>query len=214
MQQNNALLLNNTLYANVSPAGAFYAVSSQEQNPSRTLLVSIMRYGTNEPLTEENLLAWSDSPDLDSALSLLYRLQRLEFIYGTEAPREVDESNLEVRLPTILKKLSDTGRVLLSDGDGLYYAGVGFNHESAEEIAALAGDMVSLSERHGLLLKNNLNISPNAWSLCNPTGLSELAFFSLFFNQNIFVLVVGGKPQLQNDNFVELVEILYRRYGG
>lgn len=214
MSQNDALLLNGQLYANVSPAGAFYAVSGQEQNASRKLLTSIFRHGAHEPLTEENLMLWSESEDLDSALALLYRLQRLEFIYGTEEPIDFDETNLETRLPVILKKLSDTGRTLLADGDGLYYAGVGFHHESAEEIAALAGDMVSLSERHGLLLKNNLNVSPNAWALCNPAGTSELAFFSLFFNHNIFVLVLGGKPQLQNDHFVELIEILYRRYGG
>ena len=211
--QGNSLQLNGSLYANVSPAGAFYVVSSQEQNASRMFLSSVIKYGSSQPITEENLLSWSGCDSLESALSLLYRLQRLEFVYGTEQPQVIDESNLEQRLPDIMKQLSDTGRVLLADGNGLYYSGVGFHHESAEEISALAGDMVSLSERHGLLLKNNLNLSPNSWSLCDPTGQSELAFFSLFFNNNVFVLVIGGKPQLQNDSFVELVEILYRRYG-
>ncbi|WP_434779708.1 peptidase M23 [Neisseria sp. Ec49-e6-T10] len=212
--RSDSLSLNGTLYANVTPAGAFYAVSNRENNASRMLLSSILKEGSKVPLTEDTLLQWSGCADIETALSLLFRLQRLEFVYGTETPNEINEQNLEVRLPDILKKLSDTGRTLLADGDGLYYAGAGFHHESAEEIAALAGDMVSLSERHGLLLKNNLNLSPNAWSLCDPTGQSELAFFSLFFNNNAFVLVIGGVPQLQGEAFVELVEILYRRYGG
>ncbi len=211
--QNDTIQLNDVLYANVSPAGAFYVVSSKEQNTSRTLLSSVLKYGVKEPLTTENLLSWSECSDIETALSLLYRLQRLEFIYGTEKPKEIDTSNLEQRLPGILKQLSDTGKVLLADENGLYYAGVGFDHESAEEISALAGDVVALSERHSSLLKNNLGLNPNDWSVCDPTGQSELAFFSLFFNDNTFVLVTGGKPQLQNDSFVDLVEILYHRYG-
>ena len=211
--QNDTLQLNSVLYANVSPAGAYYVVSNKEQNTSRAFLSSVLIHGVQEPLTTDNLLAWSECQDTETALSLLYRLQRLEFIYGTEKPRQVDTSNLEQRLPGILKQLSGTGRALLADENGLYYAGVGFDHESAEEISALAGDVVTLSERHSSLLKNNLDLNPNAWSVCDPTGQSELAFFSLFFNENNFMLVTGGKPQLQNSSFVDLVEILYHRYG-
>ena len=211
--QNDTILLNKALYANVSPAGAFYVVSSKEQNTSRTLLSSVLKHGSKEPLTEKNLLAWSECADKETALSLLYRLQRLEFIYGTEKPREIDTSNLEQRLPGILKQLSSIGRVLLADENGLYYAGVGFEHESAEEISALAGDVIALSERHSLLIKNNLELNPNAWSVCDPAGQSELGFFSLSFNESTFILVTGGKPQLQNDSFVDLVEILFHRYG-
>lgn len=207
------LSLNASLYANVTPAGAFYATSSRERNPSRDLLCSILKEGAETPISDETLMAWTNSENLDSALSLLYRLQRLEFIYGANSSHEVRMSDLEIRLPDILKNLSDTGRALLADNNGLYYATSGYHHESAEEIAALAGDMVRLSERHALLLKNNLNISQNAWAISDPAGRSELAFFPLFFGENTFVLVVGGTPQLQSEAFVELVEILHRRYG-
>jgi hypothetical protein len=58
-----------------------------------------------------------------------------------------------------------------------------------------------------------LNIHQNAWSICDPSGQSHLAFYPLYFGEYKFVLVIGGKPQLQNEAFVEFVEILYRRYG-
>ncbi|WP_376767250.1 roadblock/LC7 domain-containing protein [Paludibacterium denitrificans] len=68
-------------------------------------------------------------------------------------------ANLESQLPELLSNLSDTQHALLADDNGLYYATAGFLHESAEEIAALAGDIISLSRRHTLLLKQNLNLT-------------------------------------------------------
>ena len=72
---------------------------------------------------------------------MLYRLQRLEFLYGEETPTIVSQDNLESRLPEMLGRLSDTGKALIADDNGLYFATAGFHHESSEEIAALAGEV-------------------------------------------------------------------------
>ncbi|PXX48714.1 MULTISPECIES: hypothetical protein [Aquitalea] len=205
------LSLKDTLYPIASPAGAYYAVSSPEQDAARVLLTQILRLGHSVPLTEALLEEWSGN-DLGKGLETLYRLQRLEFVHGTEQPRPPLAINLESQLPTLLAALSGNGRALLADDNGLYYATAGFHHESAEEIAALAGDIISLSRRHALLLKNNLNISNLAWAISNPAGHSELAFYPLHVGQQSFVLVIGGTPRLQDEHFVTLIELLSRRY--
>ncbi len=206
------LSLNPALYAEVTPAGAYYAVSSPTPDSARRMLVRILREGSLAPLTEERLLALAEAETVEQGLQLLYRLQRLEFVQGTETPRPQPEGNLETMLPDLLGRLSDSGRALLADDNGFYLACSGFRHESAEEIAALAGDMLSLSQRHALLLKNNLNISNSAWAISNPAGHSELGFFPLHVGRQSFVLIVGGNPQLQGVEFVTLVESLSRRY--
>jgi len=207
----DALSLNSNLYPIASPAGAYYAVSSPEPDAARTLLLHILRLGHTIPLTEALLEEWSGN-NLEKGLETLYRLQRLDFVQGTAEPRPTLSINLEMQLPSLLEALSERGHALLADDNGLYYATAGFHHESAEEIAALAGDIVTLSRRHALLLKNNLNISSQAWSVSNPAGQSELGFFPLHVGQQSFVLVTGGTPQLQNEAFVTLVELLSRRY--
>ncbi len=209
-----SLTLQTQLYPKVTPAGAYYAVSGYQPNPSRTLLYSILRLETPKAVTQETLTEWAGTDNYNTALSLLYRLQRLEFLYGEESPTLVAQTDLETRLPEMLGKLSDTGKALLADDNGLYFATAGFHHESAEEVAALAGEVARLSEQHALLIKNNLNINQNSWAICDPSGRSEMAFFPLYFGDNKLILVIGGNPQLQNDNFVELVQVLYRRYGG
>ncbi|OWY39455.1 hypothetical protein CEK28_08260 [Xenophilus sp. AP218F] len=205
------LKLKDTLYPMATPAGAYYAVSSPEQDPARILLGHILRVGHSVPLSAELLGEWTGGA-VDAALETLYRLQRLEFVHGTEAPRPPASSNLESQLPGLLARLSDCGRALLADDNGLYYATAGFHHESAEAIAALAGDIVSLGRRHALLLKNHLNLGSGAWAVANPVGASELAFYPLYIGQQSFVLIIGGAPQLQDQHFVTLIELLARRY--
>ena len=207
------LSLQTQLYPKVTAAGAYYAISGTQQNPSRTLLHGILKATDPEPVSEASLLKWSGSDNYESAINLLYRLQRLEFLYGEETPTVIAQDNLENRLPELLAQLSDTSKALIADDNGLYYACAGFHHESAEEIAALAGEVARLSEQHALLIKNHLNINQNSWAVCDPAGRSELAFFPMYLGENKLILVIGGTPQLQNDNFVELVQVLYRRYG-
>lgn len=208
-----SLSLQTQLYPRVTSAGAYYAISGYQPNPSRNLLYNILKQEKPKAVSQEVLAEWTGTDNLEAAISLLYRLQRLEFLYGEENPTVVSQSDLENRLPNLLGSLSDVGKALIADDNGLYFATAGFHHESSEEIAALAGEVARLSEQHALLIKNNLNINQNSWSVCDPSGRSELAFFPMYFGDNKLILVIGGTPQLQNDNFVELVQVLYRRYG-
>ena len=146
---------------------------------------------------------------MDTALNLLYRLQRLEFLYGAETPVEFPKLDDDT-LVNLLSHMSDSQKALLIDQDGFYFANSGFNHEAAEEVAILASEAIRLSERHALLIKNNLNIYQNAWGLCDPTGQSELTFFPIYINDAKYILVTGGTPQLHKEAFVSLVYALYQ----
>lgn len=205
------LLLQSNLYPRITPAGAYYAVSSDLSSASRTLLYGLLRAGNDETISSEKLLAWADTADINAALNLLYRLQRLEFLYGDEEPGK-DDLTFD-RVPEILASLSSVGKALIADANGLYFANTGFHHETAEEVGVLAGEVAALGEKHKLLIKNNLGIHHNTWGVCDPTGQSELSFFPLYIGKTKLILVVAGTPDLNQDAFVSLVKILYNRYG-
>ncbi len=206
------LTLNHSLYAEATPAGAYYAVASPTPDPSRRLLAGILKEGFAAPVSEERLVAWSGAASVDQAMQHVYRLQKLDFIQGTDAPSPPTDVSLEILLPNLIGNLSESGRALLADDNGFYLASSGFLHEAAEEIAALAGDILALSTRHALLLKNNLNIGSSAWAISDPTGRSELAFYPLHVGSQAFILIIGGTPRLQGEEFVTLVQALSRRY--
>ena len=192
----STLSLQSNLYPHVTPAGAYYAVSSNIPSASRTLLHGILQASYNA----------------DSALNLLYRLQRLEFLYGDESPSVKESSMTDEQLPELLAQLSSTGRALLADGNGLYFANAGFHHETAEEVGLMSSEVAALGEKHQLLVKNNLNIHHNAWGICDPSGQTELTFFPLYAGKVKLVLVVAGVPDLNKEAFVSLIKVLCNRY--
>lgn len=209
----STLSLQSNLYPKITPAGAYYAVSGDTPSASRTLLYGLLRADATETISSEKLLAWADTSDIDSALNLLYRLQRLEFLYGEENI-SIDDVNLsDEQLPELLAQLSNSGRALLADENGLYFANAGFHHEAAEELGILASEVAEVSDRHQLLIKNNLHIHHNAWGICDPSGQSELTFFPLYIGMSKLILVIGGMPDLNKEAFVTLVKVLYNRYG-
>lgn len=205
----STLSLQSNLYPKVTSAGAFYAVSSSTHSASRILLANILQADVQDVITEARLMHWAGADDRATALSLLYRLQRLEFLYGEEQPSSKLVEVTAEGFQDILGQLSDNDRALLVDQDGFYFANIGFNHETAEEVANLASEARILIEKHGLLVKNNLNIYHNAMGICDPSGQSELTFFPLYVGDVKYILVIAGMPLLNSEAFVTLVRSLY-----
>lgn len=209
----STLSLQSNLYPKVTPAGAYYAVSNETPSASRTLLYGLLSAEPSEVINNERVLAWADTGDIEAALSLLYRLQRLEFLYGDEAMSTDDVSLTDEQLPQLLEQLSSSGKALLADENGLYFANAGFHHEAAEELGLLASEVAKMEDSHRLLIRNNLHINNSAWGICDPSGQSELTFFPLYIGQTKLILVIGGMPDLNKEAFVTLVKVLYHRYG-
>ena len=205
------LSLQSNLYPRITPAGAYYAVSNNTASASRTLLHGLLKSSANELISPEKLLAWTDSTDIETSLSLLYRLQRLEFLYGEENPQVEEQNFSDDQLPELLEQLSSVGKALLADPHGSYFANAEINHKKAEEVSILANEIAALGERHQLLLKKNLNIHHNAWGICEPSGQSELTFFPLYVGRSKLILVVGGVPDLNKEAFVALIKVLCNR---
>lgn len=206
------LTISGGLYAQTTPAGAYYAVASPNPDNNRQALINILKNGESTPLGEPQVLDWTGANSLNEGLKLLFRLQRLGFIRGVEIPVPASRERLEDILPVLLSRLSDKGKAVLADDNGFYLATSGFPHESAEELAGLAADLLALHTRHGRLLKNNVKIGTEAWALVDPAGRSELGFWPLFIGKQNFILIIGETPRLQNQEFVTLIQALNNRY--
>lgn len=205
-------LSQNDVYAEITPAGAFYATSSPDEDVNRSALTQILRDGPNQPFTEDAAVKWTGMSNTESALTTLYRLQKLGMIRGTRQVSVDKAVRLEDILPPLLERLSDQGKTLLADENGFYLSAAGFPHESAEELAGLSADLLSLQDRHSRLLKNNLRLHTESWGMLDPSGRSLLGFWPLFIGKQRFMLVVGGTPRLQDQSFVTMIRELDKRY--
>jgi hypothetical protein len=197
-----------------SPAGAYYAASSPLDDPARATLIRLLGHIESPPFTVDALRELTGLNDEQTALEHIYRLQDLGLVQGLREPRHSPQGSLETALPGILAELAGRGKALLADEQGFYLATHGFHHETAEELAGLSADLGSLHARHIGLLEGNLGLHTSAWALINAGGVSEIGFWPLFVGRYRFVLIISGTPNLNQAATLDLIWMLFRRYGG
>lgn len=201
------------LYIYPTPAGAYYAVSSTEEDKSRRFLKKLLQQKRTPSLTIENLLILQgDSKDEESAFELLHHCQKLGWVQGLTEAKEFPAGALEDILPGFLKKIAENGKVLLADDQGFYLALSGFAHEVAEELSALGAEISTLHMRRSGLLISNMGLGSHAWAVVNAAGKSQVGFWPVFIGKNRFVITVSGTPHFNQPEFVSLAWALSIRY--
>ncbi len=199
-------------YVLPTPGGAFYAATTQTDEPAKRLLVALMLSSHSQLLGVPQVCKWTGLKKQDDVLDLLYRIQNLGWIQGEEVSRTAPTGTLEDILPELLESFSSTGKALLADSQGFYLASHGFSHETSEELSALSADLLALHERHKGLLNNNIGLHSEAWSVVDAAGNSRVGFWPLHIGRQRFVLVLSGVPHLNQLSFVRLVWVLSKRY--
>lgn len=208
----SSFTINDGLYINITPRGAYYAVQDNAKDVTRKLLIKLLQRDETPKLSSESI---SDLCQMsaDDSLNLLHRMQKLGLISGQETIEKAPEDHLENILPELLASLSDSEKVLLAEHSGLYLGASGFPHEAAEELAAISANLSEVYQRHKGLLQGNLGFNQHAWGLIDAAGNSEVGFWPLYIGFNQFTLVIHGMPQLNRPTFKHLVWSLVKRYG-
>lgn len=196
-----------------TPAGAYYAVSSPENDPARQLLRSLFQLKSTPQLNVESLVDLLAMDDEAELLQLLKRMQDTGWLQGCDEALHAPEGALENVLPDLLAPLSNTGTVLLADNLGLNISQTGFDTAAVEQLSALSADVSILHERHLSLLKNKLELNSSAWAIVDAAGNSQTGFWPMHIGKQRFVLVIGGLPRLNQTVFTSLIWLLSIRYG-
>ena len=208
----NDYTLTEGLYLYPTPAGAYYAVASTENDKPRQFLRKLLLQKETPALTIENLKHLMDSKNEQKCFELLHHCQKLQWIQGLDEALQYPNDALEDILPNLLSTLSENGKVLLAEKQGFYLATHGFPHEVAEELSALSAEIATVHEHRSGLLVNNMGLMSQAWSIVDVYGNSEVGFWPLFIDTNRFVVAIYGIPHFNQPEFVTLVWALTIRY--
>jgi hypothetical protein len=200
------------LYIYPTPAGAYYAVSSKENDRPRQFLRALFQQDETPKLSVEQLQYLTGINENERCLELLYHCQKLGLVQGLIKKKAFPSGSLERLLPAMLSKISENSRVLLADNQGFYLANHGFVHEAAEELSALCAEIATLHERRSGLLINNLGLNTHAWAIVNSGGSSQAGFWPLFIGETRFLIAIFGIPHFNQPEFVDLVWLLSIRY--
>ncbi|MEE9327572.1 MAG: hypothetical protein V3U71_09785 [Cocleimonas sp.] len=208
----SSFTLNNDLYINITPRGAYFATQDNSEDVTRNILLKLLEMDESPPLTEDTIVEICQD-DVEDGSNLIHRMQKLGLVSGQKEIEVAPQQNLEDSLPELLGSLSNSKKVLLAEHSGLYLGASGFPHEAAEELAAISANLSEVYQRHKSLLQGNLGFNQHAWGLVDAAGNSEVGFWPLYIGYNQFALVIHGMPQLNRPAFKNLIWSLMRRYG-
>lgn len=211
MAPDNGKHLQRSLLA--TPAGAYFAVSGNDEDPLRTSLFDLMARPYTWPASTSRLPSPDDgaAPDLP-ARDVLDRLLQLEWVeFAARDAEPVSAAPLERLLLELLPAISGEGRALLADHQGLPIAMAGFDEIQGQGLSALSSEAIALGLRHRRLLAGSGARNPAAWAMVDAAGNSQIGVWPLFFGQRWFALVVGGRPLFARPAFLRLVRTLVRR---
>ena len=205
-------ILTENLHLSITPAGTYYAVQDNAEEPGRLFLHRLLQEAVT-PLFTVDVACELSGYKKKRALEFVHWMQEAGLILGQENSETAPEKTLERLLPKLLRTLSDEGKAFLAESRGLYLGSAGFTHEAAEELAALSANLTAVYARHKELLHGNLGYRQRAWGLVDASGNSEVGFWPLYIGQNRFTLIIGGIPQFNQPDFKRLVWALEMRYG-
>lgn len=196
-----------------TPAGAYYAVCSDDLNEPRQFLRNLLLQPSSPPLTLDNISELSGNDEAQKNYELLYRCQKLQWVQGLQQEREYPSDLLENILPNLLGKMSESGKVLLADMQGFQLACHGFDHETAEELSVLSAELAILHKKRSGLLVDKLGLPNQSWGIIDVFGNSQIGFWPFYIGENQFVIIISGVPHFNQPEFVDMIWALSKRYG-
>lgn len=199
-------------YLHITPAGAYHCIRSDGGDAASKILKQVLSHRSCPAITPELMNDWI-AMEMSSADEIIERMESIHWLEACDTPETATTGKLEDILPAILEPLSSSNKVLLADGLGFYISSVGIPHETAEELSALSADLSMLSERHKGLLQGNLNLNSSNWALVDAGGFSQISFWPLRIDQEVFYLAIIGMPRLEQAEFAQLIWVLHTRYG-
>lgn len=192
-----------------TPAGAYFAVSRPEVTPQRQFLQALLAAPGTPALTTGWLQEATGLAE-QAALAFLKHLQDAGHVQGLPQAMGAPADPAHLLLPGLLSQLSDEGRAVLADGDGLLMAAVGWKHGHCEQLGALCAELAALQRRHAGL-RAQLGLASDGWGLVSAAGYAELTFWPLFVGEARYHLVLGGQPRFNQQAYTKLVWALAQR---
>ena len=189
-------------------AGLVFAISSSQAEQKRIMLLHTLAHTGSERLSIDQLSAFPgmDQRQLDSLLDGGF-LSRVNDEQAIDYKKISQPDDFVAQLET----LSVNGKVILADAHGLILASSGYSGSDSEYIAAIATNLVRISEQAKVRIKNQTE--KQLWTTGLSWGRFRALCMSLYIGHKQYILVVGGLPDLEKKEFFDIVSFLVRRYG-
>ena len=198
-------------YIYPSPAGAYSAGTGKHSDgeQGQQLLLRLMAQDNAPEESPQTVAALFQLPEQE-AMAQYQKLHRLRILQTLPEPFQAENQALEVNLPILLAQLSDNQQSLIADDQGFYLASNALDPGKAEQLAGFTVEFSQLRDRYQDLL---IGDEKSAWAFGGARDYNNFGFWELLVGSNRLFLVIGGRPNLNQQAMVELVWHIVHRYG-
>jgi hypothetical protein len=197
-----------------TPAGARYVLNGREPDPRRLVLSALLRGGSSRPMPLAMLADISGLPDRKALGTILFQLQRDNWLTGDIEPLTVAREPLGEAVPPLLQGLSVSGQGVLADDNGLCYAYSGYARDEADRLAAFSTGLFPLWRLYQELPEFATKQDPTGWTLVTGQGETRLTICPLFVGDQVLHMTLAGTAGFDCPAYVKLAALLLRRYVG
>jgi len=196
-----------------TPAGAYFLAQDSSDNWQKKVLKKLFSSPKALALDNENLFEIFSTQNKENLEYKIEECKKAHIIQVVDTQIQPPLGNFESNLNEVIRHFSNKEKALLSDSQGLCIANYGFPLEMLEEISVLSADIAIMHKRRAQNINKTLGLRSQAWSIVDASGNSCLGFWPINIDNEVFVLAIEGTPFFNQPEMVNLVWLLYLRYG-
>lgn len=197
-------------YIYLTNAGAHFVTKTAQDDNDRKALQILLKCSETPRLAGFLRLLKQElgKPSLEQTIALFGK----GFLVAKDQPMAIENLPLEDSFPKVLKELSDSQHCAICDQDGFLLSHSGFELGQAEQAALLAVEISGLQTKRQQNMQDFSGSDLSFISITDSDGHSQLRFWPMYFNNQVFFLAIKGKPLLQQSSFTRLTWLLGQRY--
>lgn len=199
-------------YICLTNIGAYLFASGSLVDRQSEVVQWILSQETTPEYSDDTMKFLSSETHSDNVMTILRSLVKRKAILLSRQPETCPDTPMQEVLPQMLSVLSDSGKAMLVDSQGLSIASVGVDAERIEALSALASKLAASLYHGDSDVFDLLDIEYGLTCLYDIVNKKIFTFVPIMLGSNRLVVVTEGKSVFSGKTFKDFIWVLWNRY--
>ena len=199
-------------YICLTNIGAYLFASDSLKDEQSEVVQWLLSQNTTPEYSDDTLEVLSSETHSDEVTNVLRSLIKRKAIVLAQQAETCPDTPMQEVLPQMLSVLSDAGKAMLVDSQGLSIASVGVDPERIEALSALASKLAASLYHGDSDVFDLLDIEYGLTCLYDLVNKKIFTFVPIMLGGNRLVVVTEGKTVFSGKIFKDFIWVLWNRY--
>lgn len=199
-------------YICLTNIGAYLFASDSLKNEQSKIVQWLLSQNTTPEYSDDTLNTLSSEVHAEDVGNILHSLIKRKVVVLVKQPETRQDTPMQEALPQMLSALSDAGKAMLVDSQGLSIASVGIDAERIEALSALASKLAASLYHGDSDVFELLDIEYGLTCLYDLVNKKIFTFVPIMLGSSRLVVVTEGKAVFSGTIFKDFIWVLWNRY--